>query len=241
MKLPMHLYGELVKTEFGLQLLKENVNVENFINDLEADVPILNKRIALWALGHIGSSERGMNFIENLGALRVIIEIAENSSILSLRGSAFQALCLLSNTKPGRKALFNYKWVSSSCQISLPTDTSQMFKIPSSQISANFKENYEKIDQIIEKMRLNPEENEVLSHVVGLGNVVRKNESEHFLKAKKQENSKVFESLALFHAVMSYLAVFNFRLQTRKIVHKLFDKVYKAQNRLGELDNYDSI
>ena len=37
-----------------------------------------------------------------------MIEIAEKSCTLSLRGTAFQALCLLANTTEGRKELLKY-------------------------------------------------------------------------------------------------------------------------------------
>jgi rapamycin-insensitive companion of mTOR len=46
----------------------------------------LRKRAALWTIGHIGSSEYGFKLIQEADILKVIVDLAENAEILSIRG-----------------------------------------------------------------------------------------------------------------------------------------------------------
>jgi rapamycin-insensitive companion of mTOR len=47
---------------------------------------LIRKRAALWAIGHIGSSENGFKLIQEAEILEGIVKMAETSEILSLRG-----------------------------------------------------------------------------------------------------------------------------------------------------------
>jgi len=96
-------------------------------------------------------------------------------------------------------------------------------------------------ESIIESIPLSSDEQEILFNIVGLGNVVRRGEAEVYLKAKRAANPGAFLGVNLFHAVMSYLSMFTFKLGTRKIIHKLMDKIYTLQKSIHELDNFDHI
>ena len=57
----MHLYGELIKTKSGINLIKEKGHLDKLIKALQdKDSPTLEKRIALWAIGNIGKSKNGI-------------------------------------------------------------------------------------------------------------------------------------------------------------------------------------
>ncbi len=61
---PVHLYGELVKTEEGTKYLKSTNDIEYFKKELMSpETSLVKKRAALWAIGHIGSSEHGFKLI----------------------------------------------------------------------------------------------------------------------------------------------------------------------------------
>jgi hypothetical protein len=90
------------------------------------------------------------------------------------------------------------------------------------------------IQERLKGFKLNQEQEEILFNVLNVSNFSRKNEAENFLRAKRQQKPESFEDFELFHAVMEHLAVFNFNLRTRKMVHKLFDKIYKTQSILDE-------
>jgi rapamycin-insensitive companion of mTOR len=63
-KTPVHLYGELVKTEQGAQYLKQTQDIEFFKKEiLNPETPLVRKRASLWTIGHIASSEHGFKLI----------------------------------------------------------------------------------------------------------------------------------------------------------------------------------
>ena len=47
---------------------------------------ILNVKSAVWALGHVGSSPGGLELLMKEDIVRELVEMAEESPVLSLRG-----------------------------------------------------------------------------------------------------------------------------------------------------------
>jgi len=63
-KNPTHFYGELVKTKQGADYLRRSKHLEQFKADiLSKETVMLKKRAALWAVGHIGSSDHGIKLV----------------------------------------------------------------------------------------------------------------------------------------------------------------------------------
>lgn len=240
-KFPKHLYGELVQTKLGLKKLQESKHVEELVEYLKSDSSVIQKRVALWALGHTGSSERGILYLQKLGIITTIVETAEKSPVLSLRGTAFQSLCLLASTNAGRKELLKYGWICSQTNIALPAHSEKIFWLDNDDSYASFNNKCSLAEEIIDNIQLSAEQKEVLFNIVGLGNVVRRGEAEVYLKAKRNANPAAFVGINIFHAVMSYLSMFTFKLATRKIIHKLMDKIYSLQKNIHELDNFEHI
>jgi len=73
---------------------------------------IVKVKAALWALGHIGSKPLGVKFVEDTKTMSSIIAVAESSSVISLRGTAFYILGLISKTQPGQEVLSDFGWES---------------------------------------------------------------------------------------------------------------------------------
>ncbi|KAL7838990.1 hypothetical protein SRHO_G00256480 [Serrasalmus rhombeus] len=97
--LPVHLYGQLVHDKTGCLLLE----AQNVVPDLSYTVrsPVLDTwegikqlKAALWALGNIGSSNWGVNLLQEENIIPDIITLAQSCEVLSIRGSVqFPRLC----------------------------------------------------------------------------------------------------------------------------------------------------
>ncbi|XP_043925810.1 rapamycin-insensitive companion of mTOR [Protopterus annectens] len=115
--LPVHLYGQLVHQKTGCHLLE----TQNVVPDLSYTVrsPILDKwegikqlKAALWALGNIGSSNWGLNLLQEENVIPDILLLAQNCEVLSVRGTCLYVLGLLAKTKQGCDILKQHNWDS---------------------------------------------------------------------------------------------------------------------------------
>ncbi|XP_072272719.1 rapamycin-insensitive companion of mTOR isoform X2 [Pyxicephalus adspersus] len=113
--LPVHLYGQLVHHKTGCQLLE----VQNIVPDLSYTVrsPSLDKwegikqlKAALWSLGNIGSSNWGLNLLQEENVIPDIVALAQHCEVLSIRGTCSYVLGLLSKTKQGCDILKHHNW-----------------------------------------------------------------------------------------------------------------------------------
>lgn len=106
MKNPTHFYGELAKTKQGADFLRQSKHIEYFKRDINSkETHMQVRRAALWAIGHIGSSENGIKLILEQELVQPLIKVAENSEYLSLRGTCIYIIGMLSNTTIGRQAI----------------------------------------------------------------------------------------------------------------------------------------
>ena len=112
-KMPPHIFGELVKTKKGVELLKKTKYLEAFIADVRnPDCSILHKRAALWALGHIGRNKKGIALIIQKKLIPDLVKMAEQHQYLSLRGTCIYILNMFANTAEGRAELEKLYWIS---------------------------------------------------------------------------------------------------------------------------------
>uniref|UniRef100_A0A8C2HT81 RPTOR independent companion of MTOR, complex 2b n=1 Tax=Cyprinus carpio TaxID=7962 RepID=A0A8C2HT81_CYPCA len=111
--LPVHLYGQLVHDKTGCHLL------ENVVSDLSYTVrcPVLDKwdgikqlKAALWALGNIGTSNWGLNLLQEENVIPDIVALAHDCEVLSIRGTCLYVLGLISKTKQGCELLKLHGW-----------------------------------------------------------------------------------------------------------------------------------
>ncbi|XP_072715008.1 rapamycin-insensitive companion of mTOR [Ciconia boyciana] len=113
--LPVHLYGQLVHHKTGCHLLES----QNIVTDLSYTVhsPMLDKwegikqlKAALWALGNIGSSNWGLNLLQEENVIPDIMALAQHCEVLSVRGTCVYVLGLIAKTKQGCDILKHHNW-----------------------------------------------------------------------------------------------------------------------------------
>ncbi|XP_055488041.1 rapamycin-insensitive companion of mTOR isoform X1 [Leucoraja erinacea] len=113
--LPIHLYSQLVHHKTGCHLLE----TQSIVPDLSYVVrsPALDKwdgvkqlKAALWALGNIGSSNWGLNLLQEENVIPDIIVLAQTCETLSVRGTCLYVLGLLAKTKQGCDILKQHNW-----------------------------------------------------------------------------------------------------------------------------------
>ena len=114
---PPHFYRELTRTKEGCRLLEQKGHFDDFaaviqesaMEDYDAET-VLKVKGCLWAVGNVGSMELGAPFLERSDVVRWIVKIAEESEVLTLRGTAFFVLGLISRTIHGQEVLTEYGW-----------------------------------------------------------------------------------------------------------------------------------
>ncbi|XP_044520205.1 rapamycin-insensitive companion of mTOR isoform X3 [Gracilinanus agilis] len=113
--LPIHLYGQLVHHKTGCHLLE----VQSVVPDLSYTIrsPMLDKwegvkqlKAALWALGNIGSSNWGLNLLQEENVIPDIMALAQHCEVLSIRGTCVYVLGLIAKTKQGCDILKFHNW-----------------------------------------------------------------------------------------------------------------------------------
>ncbi|XP_056888315.1 rapamycin-insensitive companion of mTOR-like [Takifugu flavidus] len=113
--LPVHLYAQLVHDKTGCHLLEAH----SVVPDLSYTVrsPMLDTwegikqlKAALWALGNIGSSNWGLNLLQEENVIPDILALAQHCEVLSVRGTCTYVLGVISKTRQGCEVLKQYGW-----------------------------------------------------------------------------------------------------------------------------------
>jgi rapamycin-insensitive companion of mTOR len=115
--IPPHFYRELTRTKEGCKLLQQKghfdefaANIRDYAMEEEDPEIILKLKGCMWAVGNVGSRELGAPFLESSDVVKWIVEIAEKSEVMSLRGTAFYVLGLISRSLHGQEILLEYGW-----------------------------------------------------------------------------------------------------------------------------------
>lgn len=151
--IPPHFYRELTRTSEGCKLLRESGHFQDFVTVLqtswfsEEPETMVKVKGCLWAVGNIGSMEFGAPFLEETDAVALIVDIAENSSVTTMRGTAFFVLGLISRSIHGMEILLEHGWdtatdpVGRSLGYCLPVRLGDMFSarlmLPLNRITTN--------------------------------------------------------------------------------------------------------
>ncbi|GLH11487.1 Rapamycin-insensitive companion of mTOR [Gryllus bimaculatus] len=114
---PPHLYGQLAQHSAGIAALKQDPYLPKFfqivhdgICDKESEV--LQLKTALWAVGHIGTSDAGVALLEQADVLQHVVHLAEECAEFAARATAFYALGLIATTSAGADSLSQLGWLS---------------------------------------------------------------------------------------------------------------------------------
>ena len=186
---PPHFYKELTRTAEGCELLRAKGHFEEFTATIidygmeqEDAETILKVKGCLWAVGNVGSMELGSPFLDDSRVTTRIIAIAERSEVMTLRGTAFFVLGLISRSLHGQEILAEHKWdstvniVGESLGYCLPLDFGKLFAI-SSWASVS------EADPLMLQNRKgpvtdpDPVNNEILKSITKLGNTVLSNKA----------------------------------------------------------------
>ncbi|KAI6784751.1 uncharacterized protein J7T54_007844 [Emericellopsis cladophorae] len=253
---PPHFYRELTRTQEGCRLLNDKGHFEEFASTIRnhgmrATDPetLLKVKGALWAVGNVGSMELGAPFLEGSDVVERIIAMAESHDVISLRGTAFFVLGLISRSTHGLEILAEHGWDANTT----PMGTSLGFCIPNdlSKLLSLVPWNAENVANMrvldtqctistppaVSPARPNMDPAErpplvtdedmnkrILELIVDLGNMVLYKKALVELQKLRARKPAAFNRTDFFKEVMGLMEWNHYRLGVRRMVIDLFDK-----------------
>jgi len=242
--LPVHLLGELAKTEKGAKAIASMNVLADYVKQIQDEsLPSSTRRAALWALGHTGASEHGFRLL-NAEHVKAVIHVAVNDATLSLRGTAVYALGLFSRSRLGAKALNDHGWAT----LDSKTHPFATIAVPASKAALRFY----KLDVHASAMdarsglsaaidgvsmpvsrdgplvEVSPDTDagRVLKAVSELSNHIAQKDAHAVLLRIKESNPGVFNNVQLFMTVQELLARYAYQLQVRQFIAGLFRSLH---------------
>ena len=147
---PPHFYRELTRTVEGCQLLRESGHFNEFVSIIqdswfehEDPETMLKVKGCLWAVGNVGSMELGAPFLEDSDVVTWIVRITTDSEVMTMRGTAFFVLGLISRSLHGMEILAEHGWnaatdtMGRSLGYCLPPDLDVLFSVSPRMISSS--------------------------------------------------------------------------------------------------------
>ncbi|KAK4705182.1 rapamycin-insensitive companion of mTOR, partial [Phenoliferia sp. Uapishka_3] len=228
---PPHFYGELVKTPEGCEFLEDSGHFVEFAEFIrqhgleDSDSAIIGKlKSVLWAVGHIGASQGGLAFLDEEYIIECIVEIAEDSLVYSLRGTAFFVLGLIASTVEGSEILEDLGWESVctplgvATGICVPIDVASFVFTPPWQMPA-----LEPSESRLVSPPSNHLERDALMAFANLSNHILATKASKALARLKLRHRELFSSPSLYYRVLEMLSTYHYRLAIRRYVLDLFD------------------
>ncbi|KAI1484278.1 Rapamycin-insensitive companion of mTOR, N-term-domain-containing protein [Daldinia eschscholtzii] len=240
---PPHFYRELTRTKEGCKLLEDKGHFEEFASTIReygmlSDDPELLTKVkgCLWAVGNVGSMELGAPFLESTDVVEHIVKIAESHDVMSLRGTAFFVLGLISRSTHGLEILSEHGWETNTTPLGMslglcvPSDLSKFFSCKpwKHEIPANI--------QLLDTQKTvlepppveidepDPTNRRILELMTELGNMVLYKKAKVELLQLRHKKAPGFRQPSLFRKVLALLECHHFRLPDRHLVIELFDK-----------------
>ncbi len=233
---PPHFYRELTRTVEGCQLLQESghfeafvLNIKDFWSEHEDPEMMLKVKGSLWAVGNIGSMELGAPFLEETDVVDWIVKIATTSQVMTMRGTAFFVLGLISRSLHGMEILAEHGWIAASDHLGrslgycLPPRLETLLTMQGSD-QAEKGELLPIRPKAKRALEDDPRRAQVLGLVKDLGNAVLTKKAAGDIYGMKTSYPELFTSVVLFRKVMQILESHNFRLPARKFILDTFDK-----------------
>ncbi|KAG9242741.1 Rapamycin-insensitive companion of mTOR, N-term-domain-containing protein [Calycina marina] len=249
-QVPPHFYRELTRTKEGCKLLRDKGHFEEFANTIRDygmlsndPEPMLKVKGALWAVGNVGSMELGAPFLEVSDVVENIVKIAESHEVMSLRGTAFFVLGLISRSIHGLEILSEHGWESNtttlgvSLGLCIPKSLGNFFSYQPWQHVTVTKSQMglpEEETTVGARIDDDPTNARILQLIMELGNTVLKNKAMTELMHLKTRKSPGFSQAGLFKKVLLLLECHQFRLNMRRFAIDLFEKTIMRQLVLDE-------
>ncbi|KAM0234429.1 hypothetical protein ACHAPO_006314 [Fusarium lateritium] len=268
---PPHFYRELTRTQEGCRLLSDKGHFEDFAATIRdhgmdtGDAEVLTKvKGCLWAVGNVGSMELGAPFLESNDVVEHIIKIAEQHEVMSIRGTAFFVLGLISRSTHGLEILSENGWdanttpMGSSLGFCIPNSLSKLLSlnpwkqkaVTSITLPPGQRTAQEPPPPRAARPPLEPSElpallsdedvnTRVLELIVDLGNMVLYKKAVTDLQKLRAHKPTAFRSTKFFKEVMAAMEWNHYRLGVRRMVIDLFDKNVMRQIVFDETDGED--
>ncbi|KYR02655.1 cytosolic regulator of adenylyl cyclase [Tieghemostelium lacteum] len=239
--LPPHFFGELAKTEEGCQLIKKSNNFQKFLTvTKDNSANPLERRASIFAIGQIGSSLPGYQFIEENDVIPIIIELAEKSPCLSLRGTCFYALGMISCIEKARDVFFKYGWESPmdcTSRILVPKDTktSTFLKINPYEYKGSWAEHSQ--ETFNKNLFTDQIKNDIISYISNLSSHITAENASKNLKNLKVKSPEYFASGELLSVVITLLNTYKYRLGARRFIYDCFDTAIFSDDPFPYLEN----
>ncbi|WVQ86186.1 hypothetical protein IAT38_008354 [Cryptococcus sp. DSM 104549] len=226
---PTHFLGELTKTPEGCQLLKEKGIVAELaeivrLHGMEGEdrTVLSNLKSVLWALGNIGSTEGGLPFLEDEEIIEDIVDVAERSPVLSIRGTCFFVIGLLSSTRMGAEILEEFGWIATRTSLGqttglcLPNDISRFTAIDPWE-----RPDLRPIHPHLPK--LSGVEADIMTSIANLSNYVLAAGAMNNLKRIRNRHPRYFSSITLFHRALRCISTNHYQAPVRRFILDLFE------------------
>ncbi|OUM70128.1 hypothetical protein PIROE2DRAFT_37632, partial [Piromyces sp. E2] len=247
-----HFYGQLTKTPQGCSLLEKKGHFKHFVDTIRtysnknimSTSKILKLKSVLWAVGHIGSTRNGIRFLIEEGIIKHIIKLAENSTILSIKGTCFFILGLIANTSKGCIILKEYGWetpflpydkVISYC---IPRESSRFLKIPKWEFYGSIINNDFIYDINIQKKTFDDTELKILKNIGNLSNHILSNASSKALAKIKMDKPDYFNSVKLLVGVYIIMSTYHYRITARRFIYDLFEGIDFSRETVLSIEEY---
>ncbi|KAJ3298719.1 hypothetical protein HK104_010434, partial [Borealophlyctis nickersoniae] len=247
-----HFYGELTKTEDGCELLHRKGHFSSFadyirrrgLNVLDYS-SILQLKSVLWAVGNIGSTSMGLPLLVQEDIIRNIINVAENSPVLTLRGTAVHVLGLICRTPEGMEILEEYGWESVSPPhgqlegLCIPKDPSRLFRIDGWEFKGSWPKRRMRPRELPENF--DAQELEILKCIGNMSNHIVANAASKTLSRLRHEHPSCFTKVELYIEVLRMISVYHYRLTARRFIQELFDRVVLNEAALEKIDSMNGL
>ncbi|KAI0402946.1 Rapamycin-insensitive companion of mTOR, N-term-domain-containing protein [Xylaria palmicola] len=242
--IPPHFYRELTRTKEGCQLLEDKGHFQEFASTIrehgmQSDDPELITKVkgCLWAVGNVGSMELGAPFLESTDVVEKIVEIAQNHNVMSLRGTAFFVLGLISRSVHGLEILSEHGWLSNTTSLGnsfglcIPNDLSKFLSyqpwkhetplsiaLLDTQVTI-----YDAASIVVDEANsTNKRTLELIG--VELGDMVLYKKARVELHQLRHRKLSCFRQPAMFRRVLGLLEGHHYKLADRHLIIELFDK-----------------
>eukprot|EP00605_Chrysophyceae_sp_TOSAG23-4_P002480 GSChrysophyteH1.ASY1.ANO1.2743.1 assembled CDS len=249
-KLPCHPLSMLCRTDEGASLLEEKRVIQNLLcfvteHNPDQDHSVNKLKAVLWNLAHIASSDAGFSAIvsesrvvvaknpllNKFSLIEWCIENATTHPNLSLCGTLFSILGLISRSTRGRMILNKFHWScsspGSSSAVAIPKYSGDLFKLQTTDPVRSKKTVTELLKEAVaskEKIQTPPEltskEQEILSLVSKLNGATYDSGHQH-LERMKNESPADFSSHSVYVGVMDLFEQHSFSLSDRRFVLSL--------------------
>jgi len=252
-----HLFCELSKTDVGFEYITQHGHLDVLCKQIDNFEPKvsgnahLKFRAALTAIGMIGSTERGFDYLDSAGVVEKIAKQVLSSPILSIKSTCLYVVGLFSRTPQGYERLEKLKFefppenVERGLCIAIPKNLKALFSFPTSDENSPFswaldpendftvtsnpsmiKPDIPLSSKHVSELSDQRLDELILAHVSGLTSAVTlKSSSESLLKIK-QTRPDAFEQIHLYREVFHLLNTYTVSISARRFVNtRLFNHV----------------